>query len=159
MEEWSCIPHGFVADELAFIQRVFDAKDGWRSQGKQAVLNSKAKKLFSLTKTPDAVMQMLFPQTHLRGLSVTDSRKWPAAVYIHAGNWSKIPAGSEYTDLQEYRAALVNHELAHVFGHGHVTCPCTGCLSDVRQQPSKPLQGCLPHSSVKVYANQSEDMH
>ena len=101
----------------------------------------------------------MFPYKHLHELSVTDSRTRPVTVYIHASNWARIPQGSEYQDLDDYRAALINHELAHVFGYGHVHCAAPGMPADVRQQPSKSLRGCIPTTKVLLYNSATEHFH
>lgn len=85
----------------------------------------------------------------------------PIQVFFLYENWIKIPIhmGSQYTNLHEYRIALVNHELAHVLGFGHVECPRPGLPCDVRQQPSRNLGGCLPTTEVYIYpyANKLDD--
>jgi hypothetical protein len=47
--------------------------------------------------------------------------------------------------LEEYRAYLVNHELGHYLGLGHVGCPGPGQLAPIMLQQSKFLNGCLPN--------------
>lgn len=157
MEIWTCTVHGFSDQELVFLRRVFGAMAGWISQGKRIEIvqslrtdRSALARAFTLSKTDGELMKVLFPQTYLRGLSVTNMSAVPRAVYINADNWACIPQGSEYTDLQLYREALINHELAHVFGYGHVGCSAPGQPSDVRQQPSRPLQGCTPTAAVHI---------
>jgi hypothetical protein len=154
METWTCTAHGFGPEELQFLRHVFAAEHGWLKKLKRVHIveslgsGHALERSFTITKTSGALMSLLFPQTYLRGLSVTNMSAVPRAVYINAANWSRIPQGSEYTDLAMYREALVNHEVAHVFGYGHVGCSAPGLPSDVRQQPSKSLQGCLPTPAV-----------
>ena len=83
-------------------------------------------------------------------LSITDRGKNPIHVHLCGENWSRIPKhlGSEYTNLSDYRVALISHEFAHVLGHDHVHCACVGCEADVRQQPSRSLRGCKPTTKV-----------
>jgi hypothetical protein len=83
-------------------------------------------------------------------LSITDRGKKPIHVHLCGENWSRIPKhlGSEYTNLSDYRVALISHEFAHVLGHDHVHCACVGCEADVRQQPSRGLRGCKPTTRV-----------
>lgn len=73
--------------------------------------------------TPASEMRVLYPQTYLRGLSVTDRRASPIQVHINADNWARVPADSDYADLAAYREHLLNHEWGHVLGFGHADPP------------------------------------
>ena len=59
---------------------------------------------------------------------------------LNAWRWEVGAEG--FADLTTYRTYLVNHEVGHGLGFGHVGCPAEGALAPVMMQQSKGLGGC-----------------
>ena len=153
---------GFANDELGYFNL---SEAAWKSQDVDLVrVNALSKPDIVVQKSTSADIGALYNKTDPRvaqsGLSLTDRSTTPISIHIHKSNWDALPVwhGTEYTNLRDYRVAILNHEFAHALGHNHVKCPCKNprsCSleSDVRQQPSRDLGGCKPTTSVVFHKN------
>ncbi|MFF3848869.1 DUF3152 domain-containing protein [Streptomyces sp. NPDC002328] len=60
-------------------------------------------------------------------------RRWLLATPVYAN------------DVTAYRALIVNHEVGHFLGHGHVGCPGPGKPAPAMMQQIKGMKGCVPN--------------
>lgn len=64
-------------------------------------------------------------------------------VIFNADRWRWMTP--TYDDIDAYRAYMVNHEVGHFIGRGHLDCPGSGKRAPVMMQQSKSLGGCTPN--------------
>ncbi|GAA3447117.1 DUF3152 domain-containing protein [Planomonospora venezuelensis] len=63
---------------------------------------------------------------------------------INAVRWNEGVPGYR-GDVASYREYVINHEVGHGLGHGHVPCPGPGRRAPVMLQQTKSLYGCRPN--------------
>jgi len=121
----------------------------------QRVKDSKDADVLVFKSSSDAIRKQYGARIADSGLSLTDRGASPMQIHILEANWNALPKhrGTDFTDLDMYRVAILNHEFAHALGHDHVSCPCKNAETctlpmDIRQQPSRSLGGCKPVADV-----------
>lgn len=71
-------------------------------------------------------------------------------VMINGYRWARGAATYGHGQMHSYRQMLINHEVGHRLGHGHVGCPADGKLAPVMMQQTKYLstdgRTCRPNA-------------
>lgn len=126
------------------ITTLSDADRGWTSQGKFRLKPVvKSKKV-----TPDFTVYLASPKTRSKLCQSEDvytSCRMGNAVVINLERWLLgVPHWTSV--LHTYRQYLINHEVGHRLGYGHVVCPKKGSPSPVMAQQTLALKGCKPNA-------------
>ena len=82
------------------------------------------------------------------GCSATLSCRVGSLVLINDTRWMNGSDSYNALDvaLTNYRQMVINHEVGHFLGHGHIEkCETNGGLAPVMLQQSTGLRGCLPN--------------
>lgn len=87
--------------------------------------------------SPDTTDRLCFPLDTQGKVSCRNGED----VVINAMRWAR-GAPSYGGDVAAYRTYVVNHEVGHGLGHGHVGCPGRGEPAPVMLQQTLGLQGC-----------------
>lgn len=126
----------------AVVESVLGDPRSWTGQGRWALQRTDT--------GPDVRIRVASPDTTdalcapLRTNGEVSCRNGPDVV-LNALRWTR-GAASWGADVDGYRQYLVNHELGHFLGNGHVRCPAAGEPAPVMLQQTIGLQGCAPNA-------------
>ena len=113
-------PGSFSQEDRKFIARVLNDTRGWAHLGHTFLpVSGRAPRDVVVHLTPRERMAEIYPQPHLRNMSVCDTRSHPFAIHIDRTNWEHVPEEFE-GDLTLYREYVVQHEFGHIIDRNHV---------------------------------------
>ncbi|MFC7243223.1 DUF3152 domain-containing protein [Catellatospora aurea] len=133
-------PDGFAAvvEEVLADEHSWIASKKWRFQRVAPGASANFRIMLSTPGTTDRLCAKAGLQTN--GIF---SCRYGDNVVINLRRWTNGADG--FTDMEVYRHMVINHEVGHFLGKGHVNCPGNGKLAPVMQQQTKSLQGCKPN--------------
>jgi hypothetical protein len=133
-----------AADTAKEVERVLSDPRGWTADGHSAFQRVSTGPTDFVVKvatpgTVDAVCAQYGLDTH-GDLNCSVSHN----VMVNLTRWEQAtPVYAE--DVAAYRALIINHEVGHFLGHGHVTCPGRGRPAPAMMQQIKGMHGCVPN--------------
>src|SRR5690625_1807263 len=133
----------FDADVTAkIIDEILGDPRGWTAQGKHQLqrVTDDSFDFRTLIASPDTVDKLCAP---LRTLGKVSCGRDGRAT-LNAIRWA-VGADSFADDLDNYRRYLVNHEVGHLLGYPHESCPNSGELAPIMVQQTRSTEGCLPN--------------
>ncbi|GAA1769455.1 DUF3152 domain-containing protein [Streptomonospora arabica] len=137
---------GKAADFAAAVEQILADERSWRGEdgvSMQRVEGGDADFRVALA-APETVDRMCAPLQTMGRVSCTNGGR----AIINQNRWV---SGVEHFDgdLRTYRIYVINHEVGHALGRGHVSCPGKGEPAPVMQQQTFGLQGCEPNGWVQ----------
>ncbi|MUL42689.1 DUF3152 domain-containing protein [Streptomonospora sp. PA3] len=137
---------GEAADFAAAVEQILADKRSWRGEeglSVQRVDEGPVDFRVALA-APETVDRMCAPLQTMGRVSCTNGGR----AIINQNRWvSGVPHFDG--DLRTYRIYVINHEVGHALGRGHVSCPAEGEPAPVMQQQTFGLQGCEPNGWVR----------
>ena len=126
------------------VERIFADPRGWTADGHSAFQRVSRG-------TTDFVVRVATPgtvdRTCAKGGLDTEGRyncSFNHKVMVNLERW--LLATPVYAkDVTAYHALIINHEVGHFLGHGHVTCPGPGQPAPAMMQQIKGMHGCVPN--------------
>ncbi|GAA1082678.1 DUF3152 domain-containing protein [Nocardiopsis composta] len=135
---------GEAEDFAAAVETVLDDERGWAAEGMSFERVDDGPMDFQVVLAAPATVDALCAPLRTNGYtSCTTGNR----AVINQNRW--VDAVEEFgDDLETYRIYVLNHEIGHALGHGHVSCPGAGEPAPVMQQQTLGLNGCEPNGWV-----------
>lgn len=136
------VEDGLAIDDACFaslVGRILNDPRGWGGDGSVSFQQVGGQADFRLIlASPETTDRLCYP---LRTAGKYSCRS-RTGVILNLLRWEE--GTEDYADnLDTYREYLINHEVGHLLGHGHVGCPGPGEPAPVMMQQTKGLGECL----------------
>ncbi|WP_304453562.1 DUF3152 domain-containing protein [Nocardiopsis sp. YSL2] len=130
---------GEAEDFAAAVEQVLGDPRSWGNDGERSMqrVDGDDADVRVLLAAPDTVDRLCAPLNTNGYVSCANGNR----AIINQNRWVSAVEDFE-DDLETYRIYVINHEVGHTLGHGHVNCPGEGEAAPVMQQQTLSLQGC-----------------
>lgn len=134
------LPYG-AAEFAAAVDATLSDRRSWSGSGSRPLVRVPGDADFRIVlASPDTVDRLCAPLKTRGRVSCRNGFD----VVINAWRWQR-GAETYGDDLAAYRHYVVNHEVGHALGFGHLPCSGAGDRAPVMLQQTVGLEGCLPN--------------
>ncbi|GAA1396342.1 hypothetical protein GCM10009599_23860 [Luteococcus peritonei] len=140
-----------VTEVARQVERVLDDERSWvgtTGNSFSLVSDESTADLTIFLASPDTTDAMCKPLDVRTTWSCQNGKR----VILNADRWRYRTPTWQQAGSDEYRAYMVNHEVGHYIGLGHVGCPASGSVAPVMMQQSIRLDGC----TINAWPSQSK---
>ena len=131
-------------DSKQFAQEVeayLSDPDGWVSRGYT----------FVRSRNPEVVIHLSTPmylgKNECKDDELSCAEMNGRNMYLNADRWLKGASKSKL-QLKDYRQYMVSHEMGHILGYDHVSCPGNGNPAPIMLQQTKGIGKCKPNTKL-----------
>ena len=104
-----------------------------------------------VSENPDIYITLVSPQTIEKKCGLPSNLSCAELggryLYLNSDRWFNGSKESKLS-LEDYRQYMVSHEIGHILGHGHTSCPCVGCKAPIMMQQTLGIAKCQPNTNV-----------
>jgi hypothetical protein len=123
VEAYLADPHGWISRGYTFM----------RSRNPKVVIHLSSPTFLGKNKCKDSEMSC----AEMNGRNM----------YLNADRWLKGASKSKL-QLKEYRQYMVSHEMGHILGYDHVSCPGNGNPAPIMLQQTRGIGTCKPNTKL-----------
>jgi len=116
--------------------------DGWVGQGYEFVPVLKNAKVHIRLSSPATIQKFGCGDGTLSCAELGGHK-----MYLNSHRWTKGAPASKLP-LEDYRQYMVSHEMGHILGHDHATCPGPGQPAPIMMQQTLGIGSCSPSTKV-----------
>lgn len=129
--------------EFQFLVTAFlNDPHGWNARGYTFTFSAEC---------PDILIRLSTPATIVKECGLPDDLSCAElrgnVVYLNSRRWKNGSTQSKLA-LDDYRAYMVLHEVGHILGFEHESCPCPSCKAPIMMQQTLGIGKCIPNTKI-----------
>ena len=137
---------GVVYDPKQFARDVeiyLSDPDGWVSRGYEFEYVERSPRVIIHLATPAQIHAAGCAQSSLSCAEMSGQH-----IRLNSARWSGAHSNHSKLSLDDYRQYMVTHEMGHILGHDHVSCPGPGLPAPLMMQQTLGIGACTPNTKL-----------